>query len=344
MRLKVYQAPNIGAAMAMVRDELGPDALILANRAVDGGVELTAAQEHPQPEPTDPRAAAPVEWPTPAPPRSVVPIVSSEIARSGTLRWHGVPADLAARLGRGDLTAAIAAALQFDTLPCQTEDPPLLLVGPPGAGKTLTVARLATRLKLSGQSAMVITCDGRRAGAAEQLAAFTRLLGFTLIVADTPRQLARAFARRTAGEPVLVDMPGLNPTDPQDQDYVRECQAAVGATIALVLPAGLDPADAEDLATGFKELGATLLIATRLDQSRRLGGLLAAADRGLAFTEAGISAAVADGLSKVTPAFLADRLSYARGSAPSHQADPATPSSPLALLARTRSEPPGSES
>ncbi len=336
MRLKVYQAPNIGAAMAMVRDELGPDALIVANRTVDGGVELTAAQDHSGPEPTVPQAAA-----SPTVPSSSV--LTTEIARSGTLRWHGLPADLAARLGRGDLTAAIEAQFHFERLPCQPAESPLLFVGPPGAGKTLTVARLATRLKLSGQSAMVITCDGRRAGAAEQLAAFTRLLGFTLIVADTPRQLQSAVARRAADEPVLIDMPGLNPSDPEDHDFLRECQGAVGASSVLVLPAGLDPADAEDLATGFKDLGATMLIATRLDQSRRLGGLLAAADRGLAFTEAGISAAVADGLTKITPAFIADRLSYTRCAVAPGQSGRPTPLSPLALLARTRSEQPGSE-
>ena len=343
MRFKVYQAPNIGAAMAMIRDELGPDALILANRAVDGGVEITAAHEQPQPEPTALQPTAPVDWPIHPPAPSVLQLHPTEIARSGTLRWHGVPAALAARLGRGDLTAAVAAEFQFDTLPCRPGEAPLLLVGPPGAGKTLTVARLATRLKLSGQTAMVITCDGRRAGAAEQLAAFTRLLCFTLIVADTPQQLSRALMRRTAGEPVLIDMPGLNPLEPEDQDFLRECQTAAGAAIALVLPAGLDPADAEDLATGFKDLGATLLIATRLDQSRRLGGLLAAADKGLAFTDAGISAAVADGLVMTNPGFIADRLSQARCTVPKGQADPASPISPLALIARLRSEQPRSE-
>lgn len=323
--------------MAMVRDELGPDALILANRAVDGGVELTAAQEHPPSDPPVPTASAAMSWPSHPPAPSVLPIIAGEIARSGTLRWHGVPSALANRLGRGDLATAVAAELDFDTLPCRPGDAPLLLVGPPGAGKTLTIARLATRLKLSGQTALVITCDGRRAGAAEQLAAFTRLLGLTLIVADTPRQLARALERRAGDEPVLIDMPGLNPFEQEDQDYVRECQAAVGGAVALVLPAGLDPADAEDLATAFKDLGATMLVATRLDQSRRLGGLLAAADRGLAFTDGGISDAVVDGLAKMTPAFIADRLSQARCAVTNGQPDTSSPS-PFALLARPRSE------
>ena len=73
---------------------------------------------------------------------------------------------------------------------------PLLLVGPPGAGKTLTVARLATRLVMAGITPMVITADGKRAGATEQLAAFTRLLGISLIVASHPVTLGRALTRR----------------------------------------------------------------------------------------------------------------------------------------------------
>lgn len=345
MRLKVYQAPNIGAAMAMVRNELGPDALILANRVVDDGVELTVAQELAPPAP----AAAPAA--SEPPPRArvhqpvspqAIPLPPSEIARAGTLRWHGVPNSLAARLGRGNLAIAVDAEFRFAALPCRAGDPPLLFVGPPGAGKTLTTARLATRLKLAGQTSMVITADGCRAGAAEQLAAFTRLLGLTLIVADHPKQLTRAIARRAADEPVLIDMPGLNPLDPKDRTFLQECQAATGATIAVVLPAGLDPADAGDIATGFKDLGATLLIATRLDQSRRLGGLLAAADAGLTFTDAGVSAAVADGLIRMTPAFLTERLAYAHRLEPTGSPVPECSPSPFALAARVRREQPGS--
>lgn len=350
MRLKVYHAPNIGVAMAMVRDDLGPDALILANRIVDGGVELTAAQDHPADpiEPVETATPTPVPMPMPMPlatrgrpvPKPPLPIAPTEVARPGTLRWHGVPADMAARLSRGDLPELLAAEFRFHPLPCRRNDAPLLLVGPPGAGKTLTAARLATRLKISGQSSMVITADGRRAGAAEQLAAFTRLLGLPLIVADNSRQLARAVARRAGAEPVLIDMPGLDPFNPEDETFLRECQSAVGGRVALVIPAGLDPADAQDMASAFVQLGATHLIATRLDQSRRLGGILAAAAAGLAFAEAGISSAVANGLTALTPEFLAGRLSQARVHVARIESSP--PISPLALLAQSRPEQPRS--
>ena len=52
MRLKLFRAPAMAAAMAQVRAELGPDALILGTRRVAGGVEITAALE-----PDDPLAS-----------------------------------------------------------------------------------------------------------------------------------------------------------------------------------------------------------------------------------------------------------------------------------------------
>lgn len=43
MKIKRYFAPDIRQAMRMVRDEQGPDAVILSNRRVEGGVEIVAA-------------------------------------------------------------------------------------------------------------------------------------------------------------------------------------------------------------------------------------------------------------------------------------------------------------
>ena len=214
-----------------------------------------------------------------------------------------------------------------------------MFVGPSGAGKTTTTARVATRLKLSGQSPQVITADGRRAGATEQLAAFTRLLGLTLIVAELPEQLLRVMARKNDAAAVLIDMPGLSPFDKADQEYLAECQRLTGSTIALVLPAGLDPAECEDIAGGFRELGATFLVVTRLDQSRRLGSIFAAASQGLVLTEAGTGTGIADGFTAMTPAFLADRL-LATMQPPASTPTGPPPVTSHPLLAKTRSESP----
>ena len=81
----------------------------------------------------------------------------------------------------------------------------------------------------------------------------------------------------------------------------------------MVLPGGMDPAEAADLAAAYAAAGASQLVATRLDLARRLGGILAAAAAGrLALTEAGIGAGAADGLVPLTPTFLAERLLQTR--------------------------------
>jgi len=77
---------------------------------------------------------------------------------------------------------------------------------------------------------------------------------------------------------------------------------------AAVLPAGGDAAESAELAAALAGTGATLLIATRLDVARRLGGILAAAAAGLALAEAGIGPGAADGLVPLTPDLLAARL------------------------------------
>ena len=270
--------------MAQVRAELGDDALILATRRVGTGVELTAALE--------PAAAVCA----PADPGQVE-----------GLRWHGVPPVLAAQLGYGDPTAALVRHLRFARLDLTQGSPPIVLAGPPGAGKTLTTARLATRLVLQGASPMVISADGDRAGAAEQLAAFTRLLGLVLIVAPDPVGIARALARRDDGAPVLIDAPGIDPFSATAQAGIATLAGAAGARIALVLPAGQDPAEAADAAAAFAAAGATALIATKLDVTRRLGSILAAA-ASLPLAEAGIGPGAADGLVPFTPDLLAARL------------------------------------
>ncbi len=292
MRLKLYRARGMADAMAKVRAELGEDALILATRRVGEGVEITAA--------TEPDEAAPPLTPPLAPP---------DAARLAALEFHAVPANLREPLQRGELAAALAGALPFAALPLDGHERPLLLVGPPGAGKTLTVTRLATRLVMAGIAPMVITADGKRAGATEQLAAFTRLLGINLIVASHPVTLGRALTHRQDGAPVLIDTSGCDPFDPAQVEELTALAATTDAVVVLVLAGGLDPAEAADLAVAYAAAGASLLVATRLDLTRRLGGILAAsAAARLALTEAGTGPDAADGLMPITPGWLATRL------------------------------------
>ena len=290
MRLKLFRAARMAEAMAAVRAELGEEAVILGTRHVAGGVELTAALE-----PEEPVIIPPVPQ-------------GADEALPAALAFHRLPPALARRLAAAPGEAGIAAAMSFAALPDGVARP-LLLAGPPGAGKTLTTAKLAARMVLAGHSPLVVSCDDRRAGATEQLAAFTRVLGLNLVLAPGPGTLAKALSRRGTGQPVLIDTAGCDALAADQAEALRALVAAAGADAVLVLPAGLDTAEAADIARGFAAAGARALLPTRLDIARRLGGVLAAAEAAaLPLTEAGIGAEVAGGLAPLDPAALAHRL------------------------------------
>lgn len=290
MRLKLFHGANMAEAVAQIRAELGADAIILEQRRTRQGVEVTAALEPDELILIQPLASPP------------------NFAPPGPLDFHNIPPRLLQALASAPLPQSLAEALAFAPLPPGRERP-LLLAGPPGAGKTLTTAKLTARMVLGGTLPLVITTDVQRAGAVEQLAAFTRVLGVTLAVAPSPPVLAKALAHKRPTQPVLIDTAGCNPFNEEQAQHLRQFMMQAAADMALVLPAGLDASESADLARAFAALGAQHLLPTRLDAARRLGGILMAAKAGsLKLTEAGIGPEVADGLESLTPEGLATRL------------------------------------
>ena len=258
MRLRVFTGADTAQAIAAARAALGPEALVLDQRRVRGGMEITAAVEQ---SPDNP------------------PSASDMLAR------HGVPEPLARILAVSPL--ALPSRLRFSTLP----EGPLMLVGPPGAGKTLATIRLATRAVLAGQTPRIAGTDMRRAG--NELASLLAVLGL--------------YPHPDAMTASIVDTAGIDVFDPPSHAELP----AIQATRVLVLPADLDPVSAAETAAAWRACGCTHLIATRLDLTLRLGALLAAADTGLVLTLASLSPATNVAMAPLTPGFLASRLARA---------------------------------
>ena len=316
MRLRTFTAPTIADAMQCVRDELGPDAVILSTQRLGrgGGVKVTAGIET-------------VESSSAGLAQGARAAIEAIDAVGAALEFHGLPLPIADRLlaAAADLPAddaalALAGALdaRFGFAPivggpgfaeASGAPRPVMLVGTPGAGKTASVAKLATRARLAGRLVTAVTCDTLRAGAVEQLATYTRLLQIPAFRAKDAATLVRALGTAPAGALLLIDTVGSNPLDPRDMRALAELIDAARPELALVLAAGGDVAESAECAAAFAELGATRLIATRIDAARRLGGVLAAADIGrLSFAEFGVSPQIGDGLLPVNPVSLARLL------------------------------------
>ncbi len=309
MRLKSFTAPSIGEAMSAVRAELGDDAIIVATRNTpDGGVRVTAALE---PREADASVAGP--YGTTATEEAI------DFLRRA-LDYHGVPVKTSVRLldtvrARDvedkvlGLGAALDDAFHFAPLPALGHPKPLMLVGPPGAGKTVSTAKLAARAALAGHDVAVATADTTRAGGVQQLSALTGVLGIEAMVADTPERLFIALNDRAPAALTLIDTPGTNPFDKDALDRLGELVACAGAEPVLVLAAGMDAREAAETARAFAAVEPTRLLCARLDAARRLGGLIAAAEAGgLAFCDAGTSPSIAQGLAPLNPVGIARLL------------------------------------
>jgi flagellar biosynthesis protein FlhF len=255
--------------MRAVRESLGDNAIIVATREDEnGGMRITAAIDD---LPSSERAktvAAPQDG------SEALEIIAD------ALTYHQVHSALAEKLmatatqfANDDPLLCLGAAIDthFKFEPSDTTKP-LMLVGPPGAGKTLCTAKFATQATLGKRKPTVISTDCERAGGMEQLAAFTRLLKVNLVEIDDWHAL-RDLLPLQKGNPVFIDMAGRNPFDPQEKETAREFIATVGDA-TLVLPAGLDSAEAIDIALEFRNIGAKHLLITRLDAVRRIGSLL----------------------------------------------------------------------
>lgn len=304
--------------MRLVREVLGDDAIIVATREEEGvGVRVTAAIE--EDEGLLSAAHMPVAAPNPL--RFLEPEGPEPVdVVADTLLRHGVPAELNQRLvdsledfDTRDPMMAMAAALDavfsFQPLPDGRAPRPMMLVGPPGGGKTLTVAKLCARCALQKRPVGVISTDTIRAGGIEQLQAFTRVLKLRLITVEDPTALSDAVEVSRGMEQVLVDSAGRNPYNAQDMKDLREFVTATDIEPVLVLPAGLDPVEAVEIAKAFRAIGARRLLATRMDMARRYGSLLAAAhEAGLAFADVSATTKVADGLTALTPTILAKMM------------------------------------
>jgi flagellar biosynthesis protein FlhF len=304
MRLRVVDAPDGPTALARIRETLGPDAFIVTTKERPDGISVLAAVDVGEDE-LDRLLA-------PAPDERVAARIVSCLAR------HGVPPALIEALKppsgdsaedpAGDAEPVLARSLarHLDLTPLGPDwSRPLMLVGPPGAGKTAAVAKLATALVVAGQTVTVVTTDVERAGALAQLGQLLVPLGLEPHPAADPRTLAALCCR---GDRVLIDSAAVNPFRGRDLARLAGLLQAARAEPVLVMAAGGAVEDAAETAGNLALIGARRMIATRLDMARSLGGLLAAADARLAIAAVGTSPLIGKPLAALSAAALARLL------------------------------------
>jgi flagellar biosynthesis protein FlhF len=354
MKIKRYTAASMRAALALVRAEQGPDAVILSSRRNEDGIEVIAAvdydealfadanRQRPAPviapaaadaapapaarAPVAPRAALSTPK-APAMARAAVRPAAAD-ANYGAMQrelqdlrqlletglagmtWNDkrlrepLKARVLEELSAMDIAPDVAMALAAMT-PRRTslDNPshiPLALlvkhlpvindmtcvvggitavVGPTGAGKTTTIAKLAARWCMlhGSQDLALVSTDGYRIGAREQLMTYARILGAPMHAANNGQELARVLERLKTKKLVLIDTAGMGPRDVRLTEQLATLKlGAARARVLLALPAQGEGHALEEIVRAFARVAPAACVLTKVDEAASLGGAISA--------------------------------------------------------------------
>jgi len=346
MRVLKFEGATMRDAIAKVKAELGDQAVIISTRQVRRGllgsaVEISAAvdtEDAAEPALSGPSTGGP--QPTASPPRNdqdleklIAPLRSELRSLRALVRTSGesrgtteLRAEIAAlRQLVEDIHAPAAPAVAAPRRRATTQhdglgrrDVPLtaasigsaiMLVGPTGAGKTTTIAKLAARAALiDGRRVGVVTLDNYRVGGIDQIRTFADLIGVPLEVAETPAGLADAID--PAHGLTLIDTAGRSPRDTAAIAELAAGIAGLDLEVHVVVPAGSSAAQIDELVARYRALAPTRLLFTKLDECDRAPELALAPPRTrLPITWVTTGQAVPEDIEQPTPARLLELAS-----------------------------------
>jgi flagellar biosynthesis protein FlhF len=149
-------------------------------------------------------------------------------------------------------------------------------VGPTGVGKTTSIAKLAAHLALRKKKrVLLMTLDGYRIGAIEQLRIYAGLMGIPFRFVDQVSELSRAIDENSQRDYILIDTAGRGPKDLNAMSslasFLKDSQRIERH---LVLSATMKQSDMRKIMDQFEICGPDHLLFTKLDETETPGPIL----------------------------------------------------------------------
>lgn len=329
MHVKRLYKPTVREALAAAREQLGPSALVLSTEMVPAPgwrgwmgqrvVRLTAAAERPTD--TEPVVEAPVSETRQEPSvRRTNPLDAARAGVAARLAAVGLDRVLADAIARrmsdadcrGGSDLALRRALAAELAELSGVDAQYerceVFVGPPGVGKTTTIAKIAAQERVQGDRRFnLVATDGFRAGAIEQLRGYAEVMGLPFRVARNGADLEEALTM--ARHPVLVDTAGRSPSDTAVTELFDVLGRRTRIRTHLVIAADTSGPTARRILSRYAPLQPSRVVITKLDECDTVMPLIGAVrESGLPVSYLAAGQRVPEDLWRATPAGLAAAL------------------------------------
>jgi flagellar biosynthesis protein FlhF len=207
----------------------------------------------------------------------------------GSLLNAGFSAQLAKRLAdagsngpQGTVpAAAVAERLQQSLLLSEMDEAVTrggvyALVGPTGAGKTTTVAKIAARavVRFGASNVALLTTDGYRIGAHEQLRIYGRILDVPVHAVRNQADLSSILTELRGRHLVLIDTIGMSQRDAMVAQHAAMLSASGDVKRLLLLQTTSSTRTLEEVVTAYESTGVHGCILTKTDEAVGLAGAL----------------------------------------------------------------------
>lgn len=154
----------------------------------------------------------------------------------------------------------------------------VLFMGPTGVGKTTTIAKIASKLKLNKNADIaLITADTYRIAAVEQLKTYANILSVPLKVIYSPGELSELVEEMQQYEYCLVDTAGRSHKNKEQIEDIRSLIEQIPIAdrqVFLVLNAGAKYSDLLEIADVYAALTDYSIIFTKLDETSAAGAMM----------------------------------------------------------------------
>ena len=150
-----------------------------------------------------------------------------------------------------------------------------LFVGPSGAGKTTSIAKLAAHYRLQeGRSVALITLDTCRLAAVEHLRMYAKVLGVPLETAQTTADVVEGIRRHRQASLIMIDTPGFGSHESaqlMNLGHLKDSCESIDTH--LVLSATTRMQDLRRTVARYGACAPSRLLFTKLDETEEYGNL-----------------------------------------------------------------------